>query len=212
MRYGYVRVSTKDQDTGSQRHKLDAAGIHDEAIFEDIGVSGSKSSRPGLNQLLPILQPGDEVVVFRLDRLGRSLRNLVELADDLDRRGIIIESISEGIRTDTPQGRMMLQIFAMVGEWERAFIIERVNAGVARAKVYGTKSGKPIGRPRKSSRAVALALSLVEQGHSHREAAQIARIDPSTLTRARQRDGIGPQATYGQIDLEAAIRSTKKAA
>ncbi|MBS1043760.1 recombinase family protein [Gluconobacter cerinus] len=188
MKYGYARVSTDKQDLGSQTVKLTEAGVLPEHIYADIGISGSQKSRPGLDELLSILQPGDEVVVFRMDRLGRSLRNMVELADNLHQRGITIASVGEGIRTDQALGRMMMQLFALMAEWERVYIIERINAGVEKAKRFGTKSGRAIGRPRRSGRAVSLALKLIEDGHSHRNAAQIARVSKSSVVRALQRE------------------------
>jgi len=123
-----------------------------------------------------------------MDRLGRSLKNMIELADGLHRRSITIVSIGEGIRTDQALGRMMMQLFALMAEWERTYIIERVRAGVEKAKHFGTRSGQAIGRPRRSGRAVSLALKLIEDGHSHREAAQIARVSKSSVVRALQRE------------------------
>lgn len=188
MRYGYTRVSTADQDLGSQTVKLTEAGVLHENIFSDVGVSGSKKSRPGLDNLLSVLMPGDEVVVFRMDRLGRSLKNMIELADDLHSRGITIVSVGEGIRTDQALGRMMMQLFSLLAEWERTYIIERINAGIAKAKRFGTRSGKAIGRPKRTGRAVSLALKLIEDGHSHRDAASIARVSKSSIVRALQRE------------------------
>jgi len=190
MRYGYARVSTTDQDLGSQTVKLTEAGVLQEDVFSDIGISGSKKSRPGLDRLLSIVQPGDEVVVFRMDRLGRSLKNMIELADDLHQREITIVSVGEGIRTDQALGRMMMQLFSLLAEWERTYIIERINAGIAKAKKFGTKSGQAIGRPRRTGRAVSLALKLIEEGHSHRDAAGIARISKSSIVRALKREEI----------------------
>lgn len=190
MRYGYARVSTTEQDVSSQTAKLTDAGVLPEHIYADIGISGSKKSRPGLDGLLSILQPGDEVAVFRMDRLGRSLKNMIELADNLHQQGVTIVSVGEGIRTDQALGRMMMQLFALMAEWERTYIIERVRAGVENARQHGTRSGQAIGRPRRSGRAVSLALKLIEDGHSHRSAAQIARVSKSSIVRALQREQV----------------------
>lgn len=188
MEYGYARVSTDKQDLGSQTVKLTEAGVLPEHIYVDVGISGSKKSRPGLDELLSILRPGDEVVVFRMDRLGRSLKNMIELADNLHQQGVTIVSVGEGIRTDQALGRMMLQLFALMAEWERTYIIERINAGVEKAKKFGTRSGKAIGRPKRTGRSVSLALKLIEDGHSHRDAASIARVSKSSIVRALQRE------------------------
>jgi DNA invertase Pin-like site-specific DNA recombinase len=212
MNYGYARVSTKDQDIQSQVVKLTGVGISPENIYMDVGVSGSKKSRPGLDELLSVVRSGDQVSVFRMDRLGRSLKNMIDLADDLHGRGVTIISVGEGIRTDQPLGRMMLQLFALLAEWEKIYIIERVKAGLAKARALGTRSGRAIGRPKKSGRAVSLALKLIEDGHSHRDAAQIARVSKSSIVRARQRDGVQAQAAHGQLDIESAINRAARAA
>lgn len=214
MRYGYARVSTIKQTIDSQLSDLAAQGVESCNVFSDAGVSGATNAleRPGFARMVEGLVARDEVVVSKIDRLGRSTSDVLATLAHLDTLGVEVIVVQLGGKISGPLGRLLRTVLAAVGEFERDLIIERVQAGMDRAKVYGTKSGKPIGRPKRSGRAVALALSLVEQGHSHREAAQIARIDPSTLTRARQRDGIRSQAAHGQIDLEAAIQSSKKVA
>ncbi|WP_342627813.1 recombinase family protein [Nguyenibacter vanlangensis] len=214
MRYGYARVSTLKQSVGSQMPDLTAHGVEAENVFSDVGVSGSTNAldRPGFAAMVAMLNHGDEIVVTKIDRLGRSVADVLRTLDHLDSLGVEVLVIQLGGKISGPLGRLLRTVLAAVGEFERDLITERINAGLENARRHGTKSGKAIGRPRRSGRAVDLALRLVEQGHSHRDAAQIARISPSTLTRARQRDGIRAQVANGQIDLESAINRAKRAA
>ncbi|WP_320196528.1 recombinase family protein (plasmid) [Agrobacterium rosae] len=145
---GYARVSKSD---GSQLHDLqrDAltkAGIESDMVYED-SVSGKKDDRPGLAACMKALRPGDTLVVWKLDRLGRDLRHLVNLVDELTKRDIglkILAGEGASIDTSTANGRLVFGIFAALAEFERALIIERTKAGLAAARARGRNGGAPL--------------------------------------------------------------------
>lgn len=138
MLIGYARVSTADQDLGSQRLALEKAGC--EKIFTDT-ISGAKFERPGLAEALTIARDGDCLVIWKLDRLGRSIKGLIELSADLSARKIDLRSLTEGIDTTTSMGRLLFHILASVGEMERENIKERTIAGLAAARAKGRVGG-----------------------------------------------------------------------
>ncbi len=125
---GYARVSTTDQHLNLQRDALKAAGC--KKIFADRGMSGSAATRPQLTRALKALRPGDTLVVWKLDRLGRSLSHLVETIADLGKRGVNFRSLSDPIDTESAGGRFVLHIMAALSEFERSLIIERTRAGL----------------------------------------------------------------------------------
>ncbi|MDR7161761.1 recombinase family protein [Arthrobacter sp. BE255] len=137
---GYARVSTAEQNSDLQHAALKAAGCH--RIFTDHGVSGSSASRPELDKMLEHLRDGDEVVVWKLDRLGRNTRNLLALIDDLERRGVHFRSVTEGISTTGPMGRAMLTVMSAFAQLERDQLVERTRAGMAAAAEHGRKAGR----------------------------------------------------------------------
>lgn len=139
-RIGYARVSTLDQNPELQTKALKAAGC--DKIFTDRGVSGSKASREQLEKMLEHLREGDEVVVWKLDRLGRNTRNLLELVDELENRGVHFQSLTEGISTTGPMGRAMLTVMSAFAQLERDQLIERTKAGMAAAKSNGRMAGR----------------------------------------------------------------------
>lgn len=141
-RVGYVRVSTANQDEALQHEALDRAGVLKRNRYVDHGVSGAKQSRPGLDAMLSDVSAGDTVVVFKLDRLGRSTAHVVGLIHDLTERGVFIESLGDGLNSSTPTGRAMLQMLAIFSEMERSFIQERTRAGLAEARKAGRKGGR----------------------------------------------------------------------
>ena len=143
QRLGYLRVSTGKQDEQLQHDALDKAGVLKRNRYTDHGVSGTKTSRPGLDALLADVEPGDTIVVYKLDRIGRSTAHVAQLLADLSERGIFIESISDGLNSSTPTGRAMLQMLAIFAEMERSFIQERTIAGLAAAKAQGRTGGRP---------------------------------------------------------------------
>jgi DNA invertase Pin-like site-specific DNA recombinase len=140
MLIGYARVSTEDQNLNMQRDALENAGC--EQIFTD-RVSGTKARRPGLEQALSHLRAGDTLVVWRLDRLGRSLRHLIDTITDLQERGIGFKSLTESIDTTTSGGRLVFNIFASLAEFEREIIRERTQAGLQAARARGKTGGRP---------------------------------------------------------------------
>ncbi len=137
---GYARVSTSQQDEALQRDALTTAGC--ERIFVDKG-SGKLESRPALDELLAQLRPGDSVVVWRLDRLGRSLKHLIETVQGLEQQGVAFVSLTESIDTSTPGGRLIFHVFGALAEFERDLIRERTQAGLAAARARGRTGGRP---------------------------------------------------------------------
>jgi DNA invertase Pin-like site-specific DNA recombinase len=145
MKYGYTRTSTKDkQDDALQRRALIDTGVDPTQIFSD-QVSGSKEAktRSGWTNLEGRLRAGDELVVWRIDRIGRSMIDVVTTVKDLLDRGVEVRSISDGIDPSTREGRLMLNLMATFAEYERELIQERVQAGVDAAKARGVKFGRP---------------------------------------------------------------------
>lgn len=178
MLIGYARVSTVEQSTGLQLDALKTAGV--ERVFTDEGVSGSVSSRPELDRCLEVLREGDTVVVWRLDRLARSLKNLLELVESLSDRGIHLRSLTESIDTSSASGRLVLSVFGALAEFERSLIIERTQAGLTAARARGVRIGRPTAM---SSGQVEQAKTLVEAGHRVGDVARTLGVGRSTLYR-----------------------------
>ena len=142
MKLGYARVSRTDQNLQLQTDALTAAGV--ERIFTD-KLSGAKAEREGLAEMLNQLREGDTVVVWRLDRLARSLAHLIELAAGFERLGVQLVSLTENIDTTTPTGKLVFHLFASIAEFERNLIRERTAAGLDAARARGRKGGrKPV--------------------------------------------------------------------
>jgi DNA invertase Pin-like site-specific DNA recombinase len=140
---GYARVSTDDQDLSLQIDALTKQGIPTASIFMD-KLSGAKTDRPGLAKCLAALQSGDVLVVWRLDRLGRSMRHLITLVEDLRSRGVGFRSLSEGaIDTTCASGELIFNIFSALAQFERRLIQERTKAGLAAARARGRNGGRP---------------------------------------------------------------------
>jgi DNA invertase Pin-like site-specific DNA recombinase len=137
---GYARVSTSDQDPALQHDALANAGCT--RIFTDT-ASGALRERPELTNALEYLREGDTFVVWRLDRLGRSLKNLIEIVNVLHERGIGLRSVHESIDTNSASGRLVLHVFASLSEFERELIVERTHAGLAAARARGRVGGRP---------------------------------------------------------------------
>ena len=137
---GYARVSTGDQDAALQQDALTVAACY--RIFTDT-ASGSLESRPELTKVLDQLRPGDTLVVWRLDRLGRSIRHLIDQLADLQERGIGFRSLQEAIDTTSSGGRLVFHVFAALAEFERDLIRERTNAGLQAARARGRTGGRP---------------------------------------------------------------------
>ncbi len=137
---GYARVSSAEQNSELQADALAAAGCW--RVFTD-SASGALDRRPELDRLLEQLRPGDTLVVWRLDRLGRSLRHLLDVVTDLSERGVGFRSLTESIDTTTSGGRLIFQVFGALAEFEREIIRERTQAGLAAARARGRKGGRP---------------------------------------------------------------------
>lgn len=138
MLIGYARVSTEDQRLDLQRHALEEAGC--ERIYED--TAGGAAERPALGQALAQLRAGDTLVVWRLDRLGRSLKDLIAHAESLRTQGVGLRSLKEAIDTDSSAGQLVFHIFGALAEFERALIRERTRAGLAAARAGGRVGGR----------------------------------------------------------------------
>ncbi len=178
MLIGYARVSTVEQSTGLQLDALHAAGV--EQTFVDEGISGSVSSRPELDRCMEVLREGDTLVVWRLDRLARSLRNLLELVESLSSKGIHLRSLTESIDTSSASGRLVLSVFGALAEFERALILERTQAGLAAARLRGARIGRPAAM---SAGQVEQAKTLVGAGHRVGDVARSLGVGRSTLYR-----------------------------
>ncbi|MGN4152043.1 recombinase family protein [Burkholderia gladioli] len=175
MRIGYARVSTDEQCLDLQLCGLRMAGCDE--IVTDYGLSGQRFDRPGLLQLLSRVTPGDTIVVWRLDRLGRSLSQLVQLMETLRRRGVHFASTTEMIDTGSPTGMFVFHMIAALAEFERALISERTRAGMAAARERGSKVGRP---PALSEEQVEEACELLRT-HTVKEVAHRFMIDVRTL-------------------------------
>src|SRR5512146_704454 len=140
MLVGYARISTTDQTLGLQKDALAQAGC--ERLFTDT-ASGSRADRPGLEEALDFLRPGDTLVVWRLDRLGRSLRHLIETMTALQERGIGFRSLQESIDTTTSGGKLVFHVFGALAEFERDLVRERTQAGLLAARARGRRGGRP---------------------------------------------------------------------
>lgn len=140
MRFGYARVSTEEQRLDRQMDSLEKAGC--ERIFLE-RASGAKAGRPELEKLLSALRDGDEVVVAKLDRISRSTRHLIELAERFDEIGVDFISLNDSIDTTTPMGRFFFRVMASIAELERGMIVERTRDGLSAARARGHSGGRP---------------------------------------------------------------------
>lgn len=144
MLIGYMRVSTDSdrQSTDLQRDALISAGIDERNIFED-KASGAKDDRVGLARALEYVKSGDTLVVWKLDRLGRSLQHLIEIVSELKSKDVGFKSLTEGMDTSIPSGELLFHVFGALAQFERSLIKERVNAGLAAARKRGRIGGRP---------------------------------------------------------------------
>lgn len=198
MLLGYVRVSKNDgsQTLTPQRDTLLVAGVEPNRIYEDL-ASGRKDDRPGLNACLKALQPGNTLVVWKLDRLGRDLKHLVATVDDLRKRNIglkVLAGAGAQIDTTTSNGRLFFGIFAVLAEYERELIAERTRAGLAAARARGRKGG----RPRKMDRAT-LMMAMSALADPKANATDVAkRLGVTTTTLYMYVNGDGSLKEAGQ--------------
>ncbi|OCI91449.1 DNA resolvase [Agrobacterium sp. 13-626] len=185
--FGYARVSTVEQNMDLQLSALKIAGCA--KIHADEGFCGSNFTRPGLSKLLKLLRPGDTLTVWRLDRLGRSLFELLTIIRDLNERGVEFRSLSESLDTSTSAGRLLLHVLASMAEFERSLISERTRAGMAAARARGSRIGR---RPAMTQEQLADARSAIDMGQ--RPIAEVAgeyRIHPRTLSRLLREQSSG---------------------
>lgn len=176
MLVGYARVSTHDQNLELQKDALQKAGC--ERIFMD-QVSGSIAMRPGLEKTMDFIREGDTLVVWRLDRLGRSLKHLIELVTQLDQKNVGFKSLMESMDTNTTGGRLIFHLFGALAEFERNLISERTRAGLSAAKSRGRKGGRRLALDVQQRE---FAINLYKQRkHSVEEVCHIMGISKPTL-------------------------------
>ena len=184
---GYTRVSTRSQDAKLQVDALVKSGVQERDIFADV-TSGSRTaiSRPGMKKLLEYAKPGDTVVVWRVDRLGRSLIDVLNTVKLLRERDVQLKSISDGIDPSTTSGRLMLNMLATLAEYERELITERVNAGITAARNGGTKFGRPLSDPVVVADKLKLVTEARAKGRTAEAAAKLVGWSRATLYRHQQ--------------------------
>ncbi|OKX85524.1 recombinase family protein [Corynebacterium glutamicum] len=195
---GYTRVSTVNQDAQLQLDALVDSGVQKRDVFADV-TSGSRTAieRPGMKRLLDYAESGDTVVVWRIDRLGRSLIDVLNTVNLLRDKGVKIQSLSDGIDPETTSGRLMLGMLATLAEYERELITERVNAGIAAARQSGTRFGRPPVDPTVIAEKLDIARDARAKGRTAEEAARLVGWSRATLYRhqqaARDRDSVSQQ-------------------
>ena len=177
MIIGYIRVSTQDQNLDLQRAALEQAGV--EKIYEDT-ASGKNMDRDGLKRALDNLRSGDVFVVWKLDRLGRTVKGLVDLVQDLSSRGVHFKSITDSIDTSTPAGRFFFHVMASLAQMERELIAERTQAGIAEAKRRGKRAGRKF---KMTPGKVDVAKRLLKDGTNPSQVAETLDISLATLYR-----------------------------
>lgn len=184
---GYTRVSTSSQDAQLQLDALLDAGVQKRDVFADV-TSGSKAAieRPGMKKLLEYAQPGDTLVVWRVDRLGRSLIDVLNTVNLLRDREVQVRSISDGIDPATSTGRLMLNMLATLAEYERELIVERVTAGIAVARENGTRFGRPLADPAVIADKLSIATDARAKGRTAEDAARLVGWSRATLYRHQQ--------------------------
>lgn len=175
---GYARVSTIDQSLDPQKDALTEQGC--KTVFEDV-ISGAKAERPGLDEAIAFLREGDALVVWKLDRLGRSMKHLIETVEQLGTRGIGFRSLTEGIDTTTSGGTLVFHLFGALAQFERDLIRERTQSGLKAAAARGRKGGrKSVVTPQKLHRARAL----IADGLTVREVAARLKVGKTSLYEA----------------------------
>lgn len=192
---GYARVSTANQSDQLQTQALERAGCYQ--IYTDHGRTGRTMARPQLEVALKALRPGDTLVVWKLDRLGRNVRGLCELLEELEHRGIFFESLTEGIDTSTSVGKLMFHILAAVAEMESNLVSERTKAGLAALRVKNGGSGAGPGRPSRLSEVQRLQLVTMRsqvnpvtgKTWTIRELSEFFSVSASTVVRNLEKHG-----------------------
>ncbi|WP_423680257.1 recombinase family protein (plasmid) [Methylomonas sp. MS20] len=177
MLIGYARVSTQDQNLDLQLEALTKAGC--KKVFDD-KISGSRAERPGLTKALEMLREGDTLVVWKLDRLGRSVKNLVDLISELHRQGVQFKSLTDAIDTGTPSGRFFFHVMASLAEMERELTVERTRAGLELARQLGRKGGR---KRQMTDSKIESAKKLLASGIPPRDVAKNLGVSVPTLYR-----------------------------
>jgi|ERR1700691_623574 len=177
MLIGYARVSTQDQNLESQREALTKAGC--QKVFED-KVSGTRADRPGLAKALEMMREGDTLVVWKLDRLGRSVKQLVDLVGELHKKAVQFKSLTDAIDTGTPSGRFFFHVMASLAEMERELIVERTRAGLDAARQLGRKGGR---KPKMTTSKIESAKKLLASGVPPKDVAKNLSVSIPTLYR-----------------------------
>jgi DNA invertase Pin-like site-specific DNA recombinase len=179
MHVGYARVSTKEQTIDLQADALTQAGCTN--VYTEV-ISGARAERPILAKVLEMLRAGDILVIWKLDRIGRSLTHLLTIVTDLMTRQVGLKSLNDPIDTTTPQGRLIFNLFASLAEFEREVIRERTQAGLSAARARWRLGGRPKGLPRKADATVNAAETLYREGRlSTQDIANKLHISKSTL-------------------------------
>jgi DNA invertase Pin-like site-specific DNA recombinase len=180
--FAYIRTSTAEQNASLQRDAIAAAGIPEKYVYVDEGISGTLATRPRLDALLDRLDEGDEVVVWKLDRLGRNTRNVLELIETIKSKGAAFRSLTEGISTSGPMGEAMLTIMTAFAQLERDTLVERTRAGLESARAQGRVGGRP---PKVNAMMLERIRKLVASGdYTRAEIAQMVQLSRATLYRA----------------------------
>jgi DNA invertase Pin-like site-specific DNA recombinase len=193
VKVGYVRTSKKDQNPELQRRDLLAFGC--EKLFEE-QISSRKEDRPELRAAMDYCRRGDELVVWKLDRFGRSLRELIDLVNELRGRGVEFVSLRESIDTTTPGGKLVFHVFGAVAEFERDLILERTMAGLEAARARGRNGGRP---PKLDARKLALASRLMRDRETPiSEVCEAVGVSRATLYRHLRPDGT-PREPEGRL-------------
>lgn len=180
MKVGYARVSREEQHLELQLDALQAAGC--EKLFTE-KITSVKDQRPQLEVALQYVRPGDALVVWRLDRLGRSLKNLLDIIAKLEERSIEFQSLTEHLDTTSPGGRLIFHIFGSVSQFERELTIERTRAGLAAARARGRKGGRRIGKAFDSPEKVTHVQALYDQGIPIQHLCEMLQCSRATLYR-----------------------------
>ncbi|PCH94135.1 MAG: resolvase [Gammaproteobacteria bacterium] len=179
MKIGYCRISTKGQKFDLQEDALKKAGC--EKIYRDI-ASGAKCKRTGLDEMLTHIRAGDVIIVYKLDRLGRSLKHLINLINELAEMNVGLKSLNDPVDTTTAQGRLITNVFASIAEFERDLIRERTNAGLIAARARGRMGGRPEGISKEAETTAIAAEALYKEAQlSVQKIANKLNISKSTL-------------------------------
>lgn len=188
MKIGYARVSTKDQNLSLQLDALEKIGCTE--IYQE-KTTGSTKERPQLQKMIEQLREGDIIVVWKLDRLARSLKDLVGLVNEIQGKGSGLQSLNDHIDTTTPHGKFTFHLFAALAEFERDIIRERTNAGLAAARARGRKGGRPKGLTQKAQHTAIIAERLYQEGElSVKEICEQLSISKMTLYNYLRHQGV----------------------